>query len=66
MKIVVNGETLAVDSETTLGMIVDGLGRGRAGIAAARNDDVVPRSQWDDELLVDGDHIELLTAAQGG
>lgn len=36
------------------------------GVAVARNDELVPRSQWAETVVVDGDRIEILVAAQGG
>jgi sulfur carrier protein len=36
------------------------------GIAVARNEEVVPRSQWDRTVAEDGDRFEIVTAAQGG
>lgn len=38
----------------------------RLGVAAARNSDVVPRSQWATTVLAPGDDIEIVTAVQGG
>lgn len=66
MELVVNGEARTVAAGATLGELVDCLGRGRAGIAVARNGEVVPRSEWDATPLAGGDRIEVLTAAQGG
>lgn len=36
------------------------------GVAVARNEEVVPRSQWATTPVSDGDRFEILTAAQGG
>jgi sulfur carrier protein len=36
------------------------------GIAVARNGDVVPKSRWEHTPLLDGDRIEIVTAAAGG
>jgi sulfur carrier protein len=36
------------------------------GIAIAINDSVVPKSRWQDHVLNDGDHIEIVRATQGG
>lgn len=66
MKIVLNGEPVDVESETTVGELVDRFGRGRSGIAVAVNGDVVPRTIWDSHGLDDGNDVEVLTAAQGG
>ena len=36
------------------------------GVAVALNGEVVPRGTWDERRVTDGDHIEALTAIQGG
>ncbi len=36
------------------------------GVAVALNAEVVPRGEWPTTPLRDGDHLEILTAAQGG
>jgi sulfur carrier protein len=66
MRVLVNGLARSVMSGTTLGQVVDSLDRGRSGVAAAVNEQVVPRSLWDSAGLADGDRVEILTAAQGG
>lgn len=37
-----------------------------SGIAAALNDQVIPRSQWEQTPVLDGSRIEIVTAVQGG
>lgn len=66
VSVVVNGERTGVDRGTTLGVVVDGLGRGRRGVAAALNAAVVPASCWDTTFLAENDCVEILTVAQGG
>ena len=66
MRLTVNGTDTELADATTVGQLVDGLGQGRAGMAVARNDEVVPRSRWDVTPLDPGDRVELLTVAQGG
>ncbi|WP_028811433.1 sulfur carrier protein ThiS [Streptomyces flavidovirens] len=66
MTISVNGETREVVPGTTLGALVATLTRAPSGVAAALNETVVPRGQWDSTALGDGDRIEVLTAVQGG
>ncbi|MBT2525761.1 sulfur carrier protein ThiS [Streptomyces flavidovirens] len=66
MTISVNGETREVVAGTTLGALVATLTRAPSGVAAALNETVVPRGQWDSTALGDGDRIEVLTAVQGG
>jgi sulfur carrier protein len=66
MIVTVNGETDDLPNGSNVDVVVNRLGRGRKGIAVAINDAVVPRSRWSSVELVDGDRVEVLTAAQGG
>ncbi len=66
MIILLNGNNHRLDEHTTVGTLVDTIGSGRAGIAVARNREVIPRSLWDTEVLQETDQIEILVAAQGG
>lgn len=61
-----NGETVELGQPATIEVVVDGLGRGRSGVAVAVNGEVVPRSRWPATELADGDQVEVLTAVQGG
>ena len=66
--ITVNGEPRSVPAATPLLTLIP-LPAGdekRRGIAVARNGEVVRRAEWDGVILVDGDAIEILKAAQGG
>lgn len=66
VKVRLNGDPCVLVAGTTLGTVVDQLGRGRRGMAVALNAEVVPASRWDGTVLADGDQVEILTAAQGG
>jgi sulfur carrier protein len=68
MTVVVNGHEQDLPDTTTLASLVRGLGRDPAqpGTAVARNGDVVPRRQWADTTLDDGDQVEVVTAVGGG
>ena len=63
----VNGEPVELATGTSIGALVQTRppGGGR-GVAVARNDALVPRSAWPTTMLLDGDRVELLVAAQGG
>ena len=45
------------------GLAADG---GRLGVAVARNQDIVPRSQWHATVVEHDDELEIVTAVQGG
>lgn len=65
MTIFINGQAVT-ESFTTLAQAVASVTTAPSGIAAALNDKVVPRSQWEQTPLIDGSRIEIVTAVQGG
>ncbi len=68
MIITLNGDRTELAAGTSLTELLTGAGLDpeRRGVALARNGEVVPRRRWPDEVLADGDVVELLTATQGG
>lgn len=68
MTVVVNGTPRNLPANTTVAELVRALGRDpdRAGTAIARNGDVLPRRNWPDTALADGDSVEVVTAVGGG
>jgi sulfur carrier protein len=69
MKVMVNGETRELPDALTVAELVaeeaPGLPGGR-GVAVAVDAEVVPRGEWDETRLEEGQHVELLAAMQGG
>ncbi|HEY2044171.1 MAG TPA: sulfur carrier protein ThiS [Jatrophihabitans sp.] len=66
MQLIINGAIRTVEDALTLKRLLeDHLGATR-GSAAAVDGEVVPRGDWQAYVLSDGQHIELLTAVQGG
>jgi sulfur carrier protein len=67
MEIVVNGERrqiAAANVRALLGALgYDATGR---GLAVARNDEIVPRGEWETTPIAPGDRIEIVGAVQGG
>lgn len=66
MNVFVNGERQEIAAGTALDTLVAALTAAPSGVAAALNETVVPRAQWPDTCLSEGDRIEVLTAVQGG
>jgi len=64
----VNGEPTEVEDGATIAALLARLDveRRRRGIAVAVDAEVVPRGDWERRLLSDGEHVELLSAIQGG
>lgn len=66
MNLTVNNQPVTTEATTLAGLLEETLGRlPDAGVAVAVDGDVVPRSQWDHNL-VEGQTIDILTAVQGG
>ncbi|MET0419669.1 MAG: sulfur carrier protein ThiS [Actinoplanes sp.] len=66
MRLTVNGRPFSSEEALSVEGLVVSLTEVRRGVAVAVNGAVVPRSTWADALLVEGDVVEVLTAAQGG
>ena len=64
--VTVNGAAGSWEPGTRLDRVVTEVSTARTGIAVAVGDAVVPRTQWSDWVLADGDVVEILTAVQGG
>lgn len=66
MNLTVNNQPVTTEATTLAGLLEETLGQlPDAGVAVAVDSDVVPRSQWDTDL-VEGQTIDILTAVQGG
>lgn len=64
--VTVNGAARRIAAGLTLDALVATLTAAPGGVAAAVNEDVVPRGSWPTTTLGDGDRVEILTAVQGG
>lgn len=65
MKVIVNGEGVEVDEQTTVAGLLGKLGFEDRGIAVALDWSVIPRSKWHTGLH-DGVKVDVVTAVQGG
>jgi len=65
MFVIVNGERTETNA-TRLPELLAELQHEDAHIAIAVNEEVVPRGSWSQQVLRDGDAIEILTPRQGG
>ena len=68
MTIWLNGHASEIAAGTSLAEAIDAMvapldGR---GVAAAVDGEVVPRGQWKQTTLADGQHVEVVQAVQGG
>jgi len=66
MQIIINGEPKQVPDELSMSALVSLLGLGGRRLAVEVNEDLVPRSRFDEYRLSAGDQIEIVQAIGGG
>ena len=66
ISVVLNGEKKSAPAESSLQTAIDQWQLGEKKFAVAVNSQFIPRSQYAEILLKEGDDIELLVPMQGG
>ena len=66
MQILVNGKTRAAAEGITIAALLGELDLAGKRLAVEVNEDVVPRSQYPQHGLCDGDRVEIVHAIGGG
>ena len=66
MKIVLNGEEMAIEEGLTLKALVERLAEDPRGIAIERNLEIVPKTEHGATVLQDGDRLEVVQFVGGG
>ena len=66
MKIIINGVEKNYTSDLTLETLLIELGHANKKVAVEGNEEIIPRSELRNKLVVDGDKIELINAVGGG
>ncbi len=61
-----NGESHEVVDGTTVASLIDELGMRPELLAVERNRDIVPKAAYGEEILRDGDVVEIVTYVGGG
>ena len=66
MNIFINGIEKNYTSSLTLQALLNQLGYADKKVAIEVNEEIIPRSQYKNKLVVDGDKIEIINAVGGG
>ena len=66
VKVLVNGEEQHEESGLSVEGLLNLLGVKGENMAVARNQDIVPRSDYPSAILKEGDQIEIIHAVGGG
>ena len=62
----VNGEARQVPEGLTLASLVDWLQMPADRVAVERNLEIVPRNQWSETTIIEGDRLEVVHFVGGG
>jgi len=66
MHLFVNGEEKSFPESASLAQLIEQLGMKGDRVAVELNREIVPRSQWADTQLCDGDRLEIVHFVGGG
>jgi thiamine biosynthesis protein ThiS len=66
MLIVLNGDPVEAAEGSTVETLLQRLGISRERVAVERNADIVPKTEFQKQLLSDGDKIEIVHFVGGG
>lgn len=66
MNIILNGESRALEAGATVESLLTGLGLDPRKVAVERNREIVPKSQYAETALADGDALEIVHFIGGG
>ena len=66
MNIIVNGEERSLEGSKTVEQLIETLGLDGRKVAVERNMEIVPKSQYNNILLGDGDRLEIVHFIGGG
>lgn len=66
MQIQLNGESRIISTETTLLSLLESLGIDPKRVAVELNMDILPKSEYAEKTIADGDRIEIVHFVGGG
>ncbi|MHB8908127.1 MAG: sulfur carrier protein ThiS [Syntrophales bacterium] len=66
MEIQVNGEKRQLDAPVTVGDLVEALGLRPGWVVVEKNLRIVPRDRMGEEMIQDGDSLEIIRLVGGG
>jgi sulfur carrier protein len=66
ISISINGIAQKFDSSISVTALIEHMQIGNKRIAIERNGEIVPRGQFNQQMLADGDRLEIVVAVGGG
>lgn len=66
IQLIINGQPQQFDSLLSLQQLLERMALQNKRIAVERNGEIVPRSQFTEQMLTNGDQLEIVVAVGGG
>jgi len=66
ISVFINGAPREFEQAISVAALIQDMGLSGKRIALERNGDIVPRSQFTEQMLADGDKLEVVVAVGGG
>jgi len=66
ISILINGAVQEFDQPISVNTLIEHMQLGNKRIALERNGEIVPRGQFNTQMLADGDKLEIVVAVGGG
>ncbi|SFU54972.1 sulfur carrier protein ThiS [Nitrosomonas eutropha] len=66
MQLIINGQQQSYDGPLNIQQLVEYLSLQNKRIAIERNGEIIPRSSFPEQILNDGDQLEIIVAVGGG
>jgi sulfur carrier protein len=66
LRVTVNGEALSVPAGTSVSGLLERLGVATPRVAVERNKDIVPKAEYPETALAEGDVFEVVELVGGG
>lgn len=66
MEVILNGQPQRFDTPLNIVQLLEYMALQGKRIAVERNGEIVPRSQFGEQMLADGDRLEIVVAVGGG
>jgi sulfur carrier protein len=66
IRLTINGQSQHFDTSINVTQLIEHLKLQGKRIAIERNGEIVPRSQFSEQFLTDGDQLEVVVAVGGG
>jgi len=66
IQLIINGQVQHFDSTLNVAQLLERMALNSTRIAIEYNGQIVPRSKFEEQTLVDGDQLEIVVAVGGG